>query len=274
MPSTRSAVRLRTPIKIFGGKHYLARRIAALIPPHDTYLEPFLGGGSVLLAKSPSRREIACDLNPAIVSFWSVLGGPDGDRLIDLARGASYDEATFDVARILKSDPDPILRAYATLVRNRFSYAGLGEHFSRPGKGKSRLRGGLPDNVNSWKTIRELLPAIRERVRGVEWYCCDATSMIRAFGNGRGVVIYLDPPYQHGSRTDRDSYGAFEMTDEEHVRLIGEAEKVNATVLMSGYRNDLYDTLLGGWRRVEWDLPCHAAGGRKKERRTECLWIK
>jgi DNA adenine methylase len=41
------------------------------------YIEPFLGGGSVLLAKVPSPVEIINDLNPDLSNLWQVLKSPE-----------------------------------------------------------------------------------------------------------------------------------------------------------------------------------------------------
>ena len=38
--------------------------IIALMPPHDTYIELFAGGGAVLLRKPPAARSVAVDLDP------------------------------------------------------------------------------------------------------------------------------------------------------------------------------------------------------------------
>ena len=40
---------LTPPLKWHGGKHYLASRIVGLMPPHLHYVEPFFGGGTVLV---------------------------------------------------------------------------------------------------------------------------------------------------------------------------------------------------------------------------------
>ena len=49
---------LRPPVKWHVGKRYLARRIVGNFPPHKVYLEPFGGGASVLLNKTPAAVEV------------------------------------------------------------------------------------------------------------------------------------------------------------------------------------------------------------------------
>jgi DNA adenine methylase len=41
--------------------------IVALMPPHDTYIEPFVGSGAVLLRKEPASRSFAIDLDAAAI---------------------------------------------------------------------------------------------------------------------------------------------------------------------------------------------------------------
>ena len=49
-----AASKLSQPLKWHsnGGKHYLAPKLIELFPPHVHYVEPYFGGGSVLLSKS------------------------------------------------------------------------------------------------------------------------------------------------------------------------------------------------------------------------------
>lgn len=52
---------LTQPIKWHGGKYYLRKWIIGLMPPHLHYVEPFFGGGSILLARDPNRNWMAAD---------------------------------------------------------------------------------------------------------------------------------------------------------------------------------------------------------------------
>ena len=46
-----------------GGKGGCYQRIISLIPPHSTYIEPFVGGGAIVRKKLPSDRTIILDLD-------------------------------------------------------------------------------------------------------------------------------------------------------------------------------------------------------------------
>ncbi len=76
--------RVTPPLKWHGGKHYLASRIVGLMPRHLHYVEPFFGGGAVLLARDPNDpslwlpphkgvSEVVNDINGRLVNFWRVL---------------------------------------------------------------------------------------------------------------------------------------------------------------------------------------------------------
>lgn len=53
-----------------GGKGRLFQRIISLMPPHDVFLAPFVGGGKVLANKIPAQYNIAFDLDDAVIEAW------------------------------------------------------------------------------------------------------------------------------------------------------------------------------------------------------------
>ena len=63
------------------------------------------------------------------------------------------------------------------------------------------------------------------------------------------------------------------MDDKEHRDLAILLGKCKAKVVVSGYPSKLYNEIYGDWRRVEFDIANHAAGGKSKSRETECLWM-
>ena len=45
-------------------------KIINLMPPHEVYIEPFLGGGAILRLKRPAPRNIALDLDTTVTIAW------------------------------------------------------------------------------------------------------------------------------------------------------------------------------------------------------------
>lgn len=90
-------VRLRPPFPYFGGKQTLGPRIAALLPEHRHYVEPYCGSLAVLLSKEPAPFETVNDLDAELVTFWRVLR----ERPDELARVCAltpHSRAEYDLA--------------------------------------------------------------------------------------------------------------------------------------------------------------------------------
>lgn len=46
------------------------QKIINLMPPHHTYVEAFLGGGAILLAKRPAAVNVGIDIDDAVIHEW------------------------------------------------------------------------------------------------------------------------------------------------------------------------------------------------------------
>ena len=88
------------------------------------------------------------------------------------------------------------------------------------------------------------------------------------------TLIYCDPPYLHETRAKgaRNTY-AVEMTDEQHRELAKLLNSCKSKVIISGYPSKLYDELYRGWRIKKFTTAKHGAGGKRKPRATEVLWM-
>lgn len=260
---------IRPPVKWYGGKRYLAKRIIAQFPPHRIYLEPFGGAASVLLNKEPVGVEIYNDIDLRISRFFRVLR-EQGEDFIRRASLIPYSQVEFEgAAEYPPSAPDLVLALY-DFTRWRQSFSGQGKSWSFT---KARARGGMAGDVNAWWTAIEGLPATIDRLRRVQILCQSAFGAIPRFDHPE-ALIYCDPPYVHSTRgagARRVYHG--EMSDADHGALANLLKRCDADVAISGYESELYCGLYGGWRKVVFDIANHAAKGKSKARERECLWM-
>lgn len=267
-------LKLRSPLKTFGGKSYLARRFISLFPDHDVFLETHAGGLSVLLNRSPSSIEVASDLNGPLMNAWRTLRG-QGEAVLPFLRDeVEYSREWFDWAGEAVDDDSDALLAIKFIIRNRMSRGGLGRDFAW----SDRLRGGQPGDVNAWKTmVEEDLPRVIERIRGVDFREQDALEVIRDAERyrDRRVLLFADPPYLHNTRTTRDAYD-HEMSEDDHFNLVSaliRASEWGAKVFLCGYESPQYrEWVPPSWEMHTFSMPNHSGQGKTKNRRVECLW--
>ncbi len=260
---------IRPPVKWYGGKRYLAKRIIEQFPPHRIYLEPFGGAASVLLNKEPVEVETYNDIDLRISRLFRVLR-EQGRKFIARAGLTPYSQVEFDAAAEYPLDASDVDMAVCDFIRWRQSFAGQGKSWSFT---KARARGGMAGDVNAWWTAIEGLPATIDRLRRVQILCQSAFDAIPRFDHP-DALIYCDPPYVHSTRGEgaRRVYHA-EMSDDEHICLAALLRKCKAAVAISGYESTLYCDLYDGWRKVVFDIANHAAKGKSKARERECLWM-
>lgn len=264
---------IASPTKWHGGKHYLAAKLVALMPPHTHYVEPYFGGGSVLLAKDPEGvSEVVNDLNGELTNFWSVLRVPEHfQQFHRLAEATPFSEAEYVRANDVRRIDNQVWAAWSFFVRCRQSLAGRMQAFAT--LSRTRTRRGMNEQASAWLTAIDGLSAVHERLKRVVILNRDALDVIRQ-QDGPDTLFYLDPPYLHETRATTGEY-AHEMTREQHIDLLGLLQNVKGKFLLSGYRSDLYDSYayVESWTRHDFDLPNNSAGGASKRRMTECVWM-
>lgn len=58
------------------------QQIINLIPPHDVFVEPFVGSGAVFINKRPADINVVNDINPRIAAEWEHYQLTDGKLIV------------------------------------------------------------------------------------------------------------------------------------------------------------------------------------------------
>lgn len=260
----------RPIVRYHGGKWKLAPWIISHFPTHRTYVEPFAGGGSVLLRKPRSYAEVYNDLDGEMVNLFRVARD-HGDELTRRIYLTPFAREEFKQS--YEPIDDPIEQARRTVAR---AYMGFGSaSISKEISGfraNSNRSGTTP--AHDWMNYPDCLTAIIERLRGVVIENRDAVECMRQH-DGPEVLHYVDPPYVHSTRSSKTRGTAsgssykYELTDDQHRELADCLQSLTGTVILSGYPSALYEQLYAGWQRV--DRAAHADGARD---RVESLWMR
>ncbi|MEE8206898.1 MAG: DNA adenine methylase [Nitrospinaceae bacterium] len=100
--------------------------------------------------------------------------------------------------------------------------------------------------------------------------CGSALDFLKHFKFTGREFVYCDPPYVRSTRRSTKDIYEFEMTDDDHIELLGVLKTLPCMVMISGYpgeEGDLYDYHLSDWRHeLFWT---RTRGGDA----IECIWM-
>ncbi len=250
-------------IKIFGGKYYQWKNIVAAFPngfQDLTYVEPFVGGGAVILNKPRSQREVINDIDSNLITLYLEVRDNCKEFLKEL-RSLKYEEATYEKARSSEFHP-----AVNEFVLRRMSRGGAKQTFGW----SERLRRKMPEYISGWIGALKNLPAVSKRLQGVEIRNEDYRGLLEEFA-GPDTFFYLDPPYVVEERVSTNVY-EFEFSMDDHVSLLNHMKTNESFFLLSGYGCPTYAATLNGWVVSTKEYACSASAQKKKPKRIESLW--
>lgn len=254
----------------YGGKFSHLDWLLPMLPKAHHYCEPFSGSAAVLLNRAPSPVETYNDIDGEVVNFFRVLRD-DAEALQRAIALTPFSREEFHRAIVGSTRGlTKLERARRFYIRARQTRTGLAQTstLGRWANCKDTSRAGMSGVVSRWLGGVEALGEIAERLVRVQIENRPALDVIKLY-DAPGTLFYCDPPYLHDTRGDSKAYG-FEMSEGEHVKLAKALDQCQGKVALSGYRNDLMDTLFRDWRR--FDAPPKQAHSIKKIRQ-ECLWM-
>jgi DNA adenine methylase len=191
-------------LKWAGGKRQLLSELTRRLPDRwDTYFEPFIGGGALLVELANQGRlgrAVIGDMNPELVNLYRVVKR-DPEELSCALSDEKFrnDEESFRRLRsefnaLIGTRKHPVDRAALFVYLNKHSYNGLWRvnrqgHYNVPFGKYARLN--LPSSQNL-RTFSRML--------------AEVTLMHADFGRiirtaKPGDFVYLDPPYHPLSKT-------------------------------------------------------------------------
>lgn len=228
---------VRPFLKWVGGKSQLLNEVFDLFPSEiNNYYEPFLGGGSVLLALLSHARSgaitikgriVASDCNAALIGLYKNIQARCEELIhwLEDIGGDISEERYYELRlRFNELEDKECLEASALmLILNKTGFRGM----YREGPRGLNIPYGNYKNPGIFDA--EHLKEVAELIRNVEFCCTDYNEIL---GVARaGDFVYLDPPYAPEVATSFVGYNAGGFMD--HETLFASVRRLPCKWLMS-----------------------------------------
>ncbi len=264
--------KINAPFGYFGSKNKIALQLCNELPPHNCWVEAFCGSAAVTLRKEPAPIEVINDIDSEIVNFFDQLRN-NHDNLCNAIELTPYAEEELSRARIHIEGLSNLERARRFLVQSMMAINGLfGEAKGGFSYSDSYSRNGHDARVNRWNNLPKRLKLVVERLKKVRIENKDALKLLEKYKNRPATLVYLDPPYL-GERTN--GYNKDANDENFHRKLLEFSNNANCMIFISGYENDLYNSLLteeNGWGKKTIETITKDSKGNSHDR-TEVIWM-
>lgn len=237
---------MKPPISYYGGKQNMLVHLLPLIPKHETYVEPFFGGGALFFAKPPAPLEVINDTDELLINFYRQMV-LNFDALNLEIKATMHSRAShFKAGQIIKGriESTDLERAWAV-------YVSINQGFSNgQDKGWGYERQANRDGAIKWSNRRESFDQYKPRLKQVQIDCQDALKVIRLY-DSETTLFYCDPPYYNSDCGHYKDY-----TEADYQQLIDLLLTIKGKFILSSYPNRVINAL-------EWihrdDIPMHRA---------------
>lgn len=269
MNTTISENSIKPVLKYPGAKWKLAPWILSYIPKHKFYLEPYFGSGAVFFNKDKATIETLNDIDGAIVQFFRTCREHPEELAYQISMTPWAREEYQDCDFLDDAPPeDDIERARQFAVRCWMTFGARTRCKTgwRHTTGCNKFNHG-PDNPRLWKRMPEIILQVADRLLDAQISNRPAIEVIRDY-NGPETLIYADPPYLRSTRTLNGDQYRNEMSEQEHKDMLEALLNHNGMVVLSAYKNDIYEKMLAGWSTAY-----KRAVAERGAKRTEYLYI-
>ncbi len=254
----------------YGGKYSHLDFILPYLPDDSFHFcDVFGGSAAILINRKPAMVETYNDIDSELVNFFQVLRD-DGEALIKAISLTPFSREELRIACTNDININKLERARRFYVRARQTRTGLAQKSSEGRWAHCILtsRANMAGAVSRWLGSIDALPQIVQRLQRVQIENAPAIEVVKRY-DSQDTLFYLDPPYVHSSRGDKNAY-KHEMEDSEHKKLSEVLHQIEGKAAISGYKTKLYEKLYSKWRRIDAPIKkCNSSKGYRQE----SLWL-
>ncbi|MBM3437385.1 MAG: DNA adenine methylase, partial [Bacteroidetes bacterium] len=197
---------LEPVIKWSGSKRYVAPELSRYISGQKRYIEPFVGGGSMLPFRK-ANKAIASDIISELINLWrQIQMNPELVANEYQIRWEKLQKEGHNIYYEVRDNFNKTKNEFDFLFLTRTCVNGL-IRYNANGEFNNSIHKNRP-GINP-KTLREVILKWSYFIRDVEFRNCDYCETLSEAGDND--FVFLDPPY--GGTKDRYTRTEFSLAD-------------------------------------------------------------
>ena len=228
-------------IKWSGGKADEIKNFEKYFPDnYTTYLEPFIGGGSVFFNVCPKQAVIS-DVHPELIDFYNSIKNDHGDEIHSFMKDHPNEEAIYYDIRNNMQIESPLDNAKRFYYLRKTCFRGMMRYNK---KGKFNIPFGKYKTMN-YENLKQT--EYHEVLKNTEIKNCSFETIFKDY-NDENNFMFLDPPYD----SEFTDYGYCEFTREHQEKLAKCFKETKIKCLMVIGRTDFIANLYDGYIADEY----------------------
>lgn len=171
------------PFGRIGSKRYLYKEILPYIPEHDTYIEPFFGGGAIFFLKDKVKKNIINDFDINLMN--------DYRNILEIEPGASTEDLHY-----FKTSPE--IKDWVQNTRSTPLNDFIKAVYVRNCTFGSSGRGNYYKFYDPLKRVKKI-PNYQKKLKDTIIHTRDYSWILEKYDSPTSW-IFLDPPYENSKR--------------------------------------------------------------------------
>ncbi len=262
---------LKPFIKWAGGKRQLLSLLLANVPKeYNRYIEPFLGGGAMLLALQP-KEALVNDINPEIINAFHVIKNDHKNLMKKLNRMKNTDTYFYKVRKQKVANLSDTDRAARFIYLNKTCFNGL---YRENSKGEFNVPFANHKNPSFYDENNIIDLNTYLNTNNISFSCGDYKDLLA--NAKKGDFIYLDSPYYPIKKGAFTKYFKSDFSEKDHKELaflFKELDKKGCYVLMSNANTPFIKEYYSDYSIIEIDArrSINSKGNGRQKAKIEVL---
>lgn len=228
-------------VKWSGGKKDEIKMFQDHIPEYDTYIEPFIGGGSLYFHLAPKKAVIA-DVHDDLIAFYKSIKDGKSLEIYEFMKENPNEEKVYYKVRDEMEINDELDKAKRFYYQRKTCFRGMLRYNK---KGKFNIPYGRYKTCNCEDLKNK---GYEDLLKNTDIIHGSFTEVFEKYDN-EDNFMFLDPPYD----SEFTDYGYCKFGKEEHKQLAECFKKTKNKCLMIIGKTDFIVELYDGYIKGEYD---------------------